>query len=370
MSTANKYSRQTQLAGFGPAAQQKLQQAKVLVIGAGGLGVPVLQYLTGMGVGTIGIIDGDTISIDNLHRQVLYTEAEVGKLKAEAAIATLRKLNSEVVFKLYPYYLDINNALALIKEYDLLIDASDNFGTRYLINDACVILNKPYIYGAVQQYEGHVSVFNYNGGPTYRCLYPTVPQANEIPDCNTAGVLGVAPGIIGCQQALQAVKVITGVGETLSGYLQIFDLDRNDQYKIKLTSVPENHNIKHLQSNYDTPACEKGGKLEIEELYRWYTDDKPFFLVDVRETKEFNHEHLQGAHSFPLSALSDNIDRLPKNLPLVTICEIGGRSARAATTISEAVPGSTVYNVVGGMETWLDEVGEQLVVYPKSETAP
>lgn len=367
MSTDSRYSRQTQLAGFGPEAQQKLQQAKILVIGAGGLGVPVLQYLTGMGAGTIGIVDGDTVSLSNLHRQVLYTEAEVGKLKAEAAIATLRQLNSEVVFKSYPYYLDSGNALTIIKDYDLVIDASDNFGTRYLINDACVILNKPFIYGAVQQYEGHVSVFNYQSGPTYRCLYPNAPSPNEIPDCNIAGVLGVAPGIIGCQQALQAIKIITGIGETIAGYLQIFDLERNNQYMVKLKSLPENHNIKHLQSNYDTPACATGGKLEIEELYRWYTDDKPFFLVDVRETKEFNQEHLLGAHSFPLSTLNNNMARLPKNIPLVTICEIGGRSARAATAISNQLPGSTVYNIVGGMEAWLDEVGEQFVEYPKSQ---
>lgn len=365
MSTNDRYSRQTRLANFGQAAQDKLNQAKVLVIGAGGLGVPVLQYLTGMGIGTIGIIDGDTIGLSNLHRQVLYSEPEVGKLKAEVAVNKLAKLNAEVQFKTYTHFLTVANALQIIKDYDLVVDASDNFGTRYLVNDACIILNKPYIYGAVQQMEGHVSVFNYVGGPTYRCLYPTPPAASEIPDCNTAGILGITPGIVGCQQALQAVKVITGIGEILSGYLQIFDFERNDQYKIKLKTNPEYQNITQLQNDYDTPSTPMGGKLEIEELYQWYTDDKPFYLVDVRELKEFNEEHLQGAHHFPLSTLNEQLQQLPQNIPLVTICQIGGRSAKAATIISDALPNSTVYNVVGGMETWFDEVGEQFVIYPK-----
>jgi adenylyltransferase/sulfurtransferase len=365
MSTENRYSRQTQLANFGKQAQDKLKQAKVLVIGAGGLGVPVLQYLTGMGAGTLGVMDGDTISLSNLHRQILYTEQEIGILKAEAAVKKLSRLNSEVRFKTYTHFLTAANALEIIAGYDLVIDASDNFGTRYLVNDACVILKKPYIYGAVQQMEGHVSVFNYNNGPTYRCLYPTPPSANEIPDCNTAGVLGVTPGIIGSHQALQAIKVITGVGETLSGYLQIFDFERNDQYKIKLKANPAYQNITELENNYDTPSAPAGGKLETEELYQWYTNDKPFYLVDVRELKEFNEEHLEGAHHFPLSTLAERLNELPQNIPLVTICQIGGRSAKAATVINDALPNNTVYNVVGGMETWFDEVGEQFVIYPK-----
>ncbi|OKS85340.1 HesA/MoeB/ThiF family protein [Mucilaginibacter polytrichastri] len=365
MSTANRYSRQTQLAGFGQEAQDKLKQAKVLVIGAGGLGVPVLQYLTGMGVGTIGIMDGDTISLSNLHRQVLYTEQEVGKPKAEVAANKLNKLNAEVQLQPYPYFLSAANALEIIKDYDLVIDASDNFGTRYLVNDACVILGKPYIYGAVQQFEGHVSVFNYRGGPTYRCLYPIPPSANEIPDCNTAGVLGVTPGIIGCQQALQAIKVLTGIGETLSGYLQIFDFERDDQYKIKLKAKAENLNITTLQSTYDIPSPPAGGTMEVNELFNWYTDAKPFFLIDVRELKEFNEEHLLGSHHFPLSTLSEHLSALPANIPLITICQIGGRSAKAATVINDALPGSTVYNVVGGLETWFDEIGEQFIEYPK-----
>lgn len=218
MNNSNRYIRQVQLPGFGPEAQQKLLQSSVLVIGAGGLGVPVLQYLTGMGIGKIGIVDGDTISLSNLHRQVLYAQDEIGLPKAEVAARKLLALNPSINIKHYSSFLTVDNALQFVKDYDLIIDATDNFSARYLVNDACVIQNKPFIYGAIHQYEGHISIFNYNDGPTYRCLYPTMPSAAEVPDCNAAGVLGVVPGLIGLHQALEAVKLLTGIAKTLSGF--------------------------------------------------------------------------------------------------------------------------------------------------------
>ncbi|WDF56919.1 HesA/MoeB/ThiF family protein [Mucilaginibacter sp. KACC 22063] len=362
----NRYSRQLQVNGFGNEAQQKLADAKVLVIGAGGLGVPALQYLTGMGVGTIGIMDGDKVSLSNLHRQVIYNENEVGQLKTDAILPKLKALNSTIIFKGHPYFLSVANALDTIKGYDLVIDASDNFGTRYLINDACVILNKPFVYGAIQQMEGHVSVFNYDNGPTYRCVYLELPQSNEIPNCNEAGVLGVVPGIIGCQQALQAVKVIIGLGKTLSGYLQIFDFNNDEQLKIKLKADPNKKAIRSLQADYDTPSAGFTGSLTVDELFEWYTSDKPFLLVDVREAKEFTQEHLQDSVSIPLSMLNDKADELPDNLPIITICEIGGRSSRAVQVISKAKPDATVYNVIGGIETWFDQLGDQFIIEPKN----
>ncbi len=367
--SADRYRRQTQLRDFGKEAQAKLGKAKVLMIGAGGLGVPALQYLAGMGVGAIGIIDGDTISLNNLHRQVLYNEHDVGKLKVDIAVEKLNKLNSQVKLQGYPFFLSTENALAIIKAYDLVIDASDNFATRYLINDACVILNKPFIYGAVQQYEGHVSVFNLKGGPTYRCLYPKMPLANEIPDCNTAGILGVVPGIIGCQQALQAIKIITGIGETLSGILQIFDFESDGQTKIKLKADPKNKQINRLQDSYEAPVCGNTESITVGELFKWHTARKPFYLVDVREPKEFDEEHLEGAKSYPLSKLSENMIRLPKNVILITICQIGGRSAKAAEMIRKAHSDATVFNVAGGMEQWFDEIGDHLINYPKAQKA-
>lgn len=358
-----RYSRQTQLSNFGEAAQQKLRDAKVLVVGAGGLGVPILQYLTGMGIGTLGVIDLDTISLTNLHRQVLYTESEVGQSKVITAVNKLQALNQEVKFKAYNEAITPQNALAIIEQYDLVIDATDNFSTRYLLNDACVILNKPLIYGAVQQYEGHVSLFNYKGGPTYRCLYPTPPSAGEIPDCNTAGVLGVVPGIVGCQQALQAVKVITGVGQTLSGYLQIFDFLQDDQYKVKLKAKPENKHITALQPSYEAAVCNTVNLLSVEELYDWYESGKVFNLIDVREPDEFAEEHLEGAISIPLMQLKPNNFTIQSNVPVVTFCEKGARSNKAAQMLQKQYPQANIYSVLGGMNFWQDEFDDEYIVH-------
>ncbi|QQL50734.1 HesA/MoeB/ThiF family protein [Mucilaginibacter ginkgonis] len=365
----DRYDRQVKLAGFGKDAQQKLAVAKVLVVGAGGLGVPVLQYLTGMGVGTIGIIDGDIIKADNLHRQVLYSEEDIGLLKAEVAMEKLFKLNSKVKFKSHLHFLNTKDALSTISEYNFVIDASDNFGTRYLINDACVILNKPFVYGAVQQFEGHVSVFNYQGGPTYRCVYPHPPAENEIPNCDTAGVLGIAPGIIGCQQALQAVKVITGIGDNLSGYLQVFDLLRDEQYKIKLKVNAQNKFIKTLQPTYDTPHCESSSTIDVHELYKMHEGGTPFELIDVREPKEFTAEHLSFSRNVPLVNVKAYFSNRQIDVPLILICEIGGRSARAAEIIKQIHPGSQVQNVEGGLESWFDEFDEQFIVYPETSVS-
>lgn len=357
-----RYARQVNLTGFGDLAQQKLLSAKVLVVGAGGLGVPVLQYLTGMGVGCIGIVDADVISLSNLHRQVLYAEDEIGQSKALTATARLSELNSEVEFKIYNELLTVHNALDIIRNYDVVVDATDNFSSRYLINDTCVILNKPFIYGAVQQYEGHVSVFNYQDGPTYRCLYPTPPTAGEIPDCNTAGVLGVAPGIVGCQQALQVFKVITGVGKTLSGYLHIFDFLEDDQYKMKLKAKPENKQITTLQASYEAVVCNTVSLLSVEELYDWYEAGKEFQLLDVREANEFEDEHLQGAVCVPLTRFDASTVSIQNNIPVITFCEKGARSNKAAQILQKQYPAATIYSVLGGMEYWQDEFEDEYLV--------
>lgn len=359
---SERYSRQIQLANFGETAQQKLRQARVLVVGTGGLGVPVLQYLTGMGVGTLGLIDNDTISLTNLHRQILYTEAEVGKSKVAIAAEKLNALNPDVNFEAYNETLTPKNALTIIQQFDVVVDATDNFAARYLLNDACVLLNKPCVYGAVQQYEGHVSVFNYQNGPTYRCLYPTPPSAGEIPDCNTAGVLGVAPGIVGCQQALQVVKVITGVGKTLSGYLQIFDFLNDDQYKIKLKAKPESRQITALQNSYAAPVCNTVALLTVEELYDWYQSGRSFQIVDVREADGFTEEHLENAVSYPYSTFKANEVQLNADAPVVTFCEKGARSNKAAQLLQQLHPSATIYSLVGGMDGWQYEFDEAYLV--------
>ncbi len=362
MTFSERYSKQINLKGFGAEAQQKLLQAKVLVVGAGGLGVPALQYLAAMGVGTIGIADGDTVSISNLNRQVLYYEAEVGMPKAEVAVRKLSRQNPAITVKRFCVFLTVQNAIEIIQQFDLVIDATDNFIARYLINDACVILDKPFIYGAIQEFEGQVSVFNFKGGPTYRCLYPDFPSSAEIPDCNTAGVLGVVPGIIGCQQALEAVKVITGIGKTASGYLRIFDFLNNGQYEVKLKAKPENKNIHQLKDSYEETSCSAIPVLEPEELYKWLTSEKEFLLIDVREQNEYDLAHLEQSLLFPLTNFNAQNIFATHKIPIVTFCQKGGRSVQAATLLRENNSNAEVYIAEGGMEKWVKEMGNKLIV--------
>jgi molybdopterin/thiamine biosynthesis adenylyltransferase len=218
-----RYNRHVILDQVGLEGQLKLKAAKVLVIGAGGLGCPVLQYLTAAGVGTIGIIDFDTIDLSNLQRQILFTKNDLGKNKAEVAAQRLKQLNDQVKFKAYPERLTTKNALELFSAYDLIIDGTDNFSTRYLVNDAAVLTNKPLVYGSIYKFEGQVAVFNYENGATYRCLFPVPPKAGTVKNCSEIGVIGVLPGIIGTQQANEAIKIIVGIGKPLSGQLLIYD---------------------------------------------------------------------------------------------------------------------------------------------------
>lgn len=217
------YTRQTTLAGFGIQAQEKLKEARVLVSGAGGLGVPVLQYLAGAGVGTLGIADGDTVHISNLHRQVLYSTPDTGKPKTETAQQRLQALNPHIGIHIHPA-ITPHNAASLIDQYDLVVDGTDNFEARYLINDTCVELGKPWVAGAVSQWEGQLSAYNWQGGPCYRDLFPTPPAPLEIPNCMENGVLGVLPGIIGTLMAGEVIKMLTGIGEPLRGRLLCYDL--------------------------------------------------------------------------------------------------------------------------------------------------
>ncbi|MCB9204127.1 MAG: HesA/MoeB/ThiF family protein [Flavobacteriales bacterium] len=222
-----RYNKQIALPEVGEAGQQKLAEANVLVVGAGGLGCPVLQYLVAAGIGTIGIVDGDVVNETNLHRQVLYTKSDVGKPKVEVAAERLDQLNPEVIINTYSEFLTAKNAMDIVANYDLIVDATDNFAARYRINDVCVKLDKPFVYGAIHRFEGQVSVFNYKGGPTYRCFFPEYPTENQIPNCNETGVLGVLPGIVGTYQATEVLKMILGIGEVLSGKLMTLNLLTN-----------------------------------------------------------------------------------------------------------------------------------------------
>lgn len=357
MSYPERYRRQIQLPGFGVEGQQKLTAAKVLVVGAGGLGIPVLQYLTGMGVGVLGVVDADIVSLSNLHRQIIYTQEDLGKLKVECCVPRLQKQNPEVRIKSFPVFLTPENALSILEEFDVVVDATDNFHTRYLINDACVILKKPFVYGAIQYFEGHVSVFNYQDGPTYRCLYPDPPSQGQIPDCNTAGVLGIVPGLVGCQQALETIKIITGIGKPLSGMLQVFDFLYNTQYSIKLKLKEENKRIKSLEKNELSVSCGSEHNISANKLNHWLEDNKTFILLDVREPHEFNHMHLKSAYPFPLSQLAQGLPDLPKDQPWVILCQQGGRSKKAIQYIQEVEPKIQAFNLEGGLSEWIRSMG-------------
>src|SRR5690554_5872836 len=361
MINQERYQRQLQLPGFGEEGQKKLAQAKVLVIGAGGLGVPVLQYLTGIGVGCIGVMDDDVVSLSNLHRQVIYGSEDIGRPKVDCCVARLRQLNPDITLKSFPTALSKKNALAIMEAFDVVVDATDNFDARYLINDACVILKKPFIYGAIQQFEGHVSVFNFQGGPTYRCLYPNPPSNGQIPDCNTAGVLGIVPGLVGSYQALGTGKVITGIGKPLSGILQVFDFLDNSQYNIRLTTREENKNIKFLRED-TILSCNAEPSISVEELLSWMNEKKPFNLVDVRENHEFAKGHLEKAVPLPLSTINGKLPELSKNQPWVVICQQGGRSKKAVDFLKEKDPSLQLFNLEGGLSDWTKRLGNKYLV--------
>lgn len=348
----NRYNRQTVLKGFGIEGQLKLAKSTVLVVGAGGLGVPVLTYLNAMGVGKIGVIDNDIVSLTNLHRQVLYSEADVGQPKVVVAIEKLKAQNSNTQLVGYESFLSSGNALDIIKDYDIVVDTSDNFPTRYLVNDACVILNKPFIYGALHGYEGQVSVFNFQGGPTYRCLFPTMPKEDEVPNCNEHGVLGVIPGIIGNFQALETIKVLTGIGEVLSGKLFLLNGLNQSQQKINFKLKATNLEIQKLQEFYEwNDPCEIVPTFEAKNIHKLLAAHAQ--IVDVRTAEEYNSYHLPGSIHISLDELEDNYSKINFGLPVYLLCQSGQRSETALRQLKQKHPERSLFSILGGLNQYL-----------------
>ncbi len=323
----SRYSKQTILPEFGKEGQEKLRAAKVLVIGAGGLGCPVLQYLVAAGVGEIGIADGDIISISNLQRQVLYTEQEVSQQKVVVAAQKLSALNPHVKINTHPFFIDDTNALDLIREYDIIVDGSDNFSTRYLVNDACVMLDKPMVSGAIYKFEGQVSVFNYNNGPTYRCIFPEPPGADESPNCADIGVIASLPGIIGTIQANEVIKIISGIGEVLSGKLLVIDTLTMETHIFHFKLNEANKNISHLKAIQQ--ICEVPVKtIDYEELQK-LRETANVQLVDVREVEEHTAGNIGGIN-IPLSQIEESYRLLNMDNPVIVYCASGVRSSQFA----------------------------------------
>jgi adenylyltransferase/sulfurtransferase len=321
-----RYSKQIIMPEVGPEGQQRLRAAKVLVIGAGGLGCPVLQYLTAAGVGEIGIADGDVIDISNLQRQVLYTEGEIGQGKAATAQKKLELLNPNVRINVHPFFIDSSNALDLIGGYDIIVDGSDNFATRYLVNDASVLLDKPMVSGAIYKFEGQVSVFNYKGGPTYRCIFPEPPGADESPNCAEIGVIAALPGIIGSIQANEVIKMIIGIGDVLSGRLLVIDTLTMHMHTFQFDLINANKQITQLPAL--SLNCEVTVRqIDYEQLQEMLVDTSGIQLVDVREPGEHEAGNIGGAN-IPLSTINSSYHLLDPQNTIVLYCASGTRSAR------------------------------------------
>ncbi|WP_158996005.1 HesA/MoeB/ThiF family protein [Mucilaginibacter sp. L196] len=342
-----RYSRQVILPEIGLPGQEKLTNAKVLMIGAGGLGCPVLQYLAAAGVGTIGIVDDDVIDISNLHRQILYTTADVGKPKACIAKHKLGLLNPHINITAYNERFTPINAQNICNDYDLVIDGSDNFETRYLINDTCVVLNKVLIFGSIFKFEGHVSVFNYHNGPNYKDMFPEAPPSNEVPNCAEIGVLGVLPGIIGMYMANEAIKVICGIGETLSGkFMSINALD-NTSSVFRVIKQQQKF-IKAPVATIVEPIPNENHEITIEELNKWLQQTpNEIYLVDVREGYEFEDYNIGGIN-IPLYELKEHIESLPPDKKLVFCCHTGQRSKMAIQLLKPVYKGK-MYSLKNGI---------------------
>ncbi|MFW0717756.1 molybdopterin-synthase adenylyltransferase MoeB [Pedobacter sp. N23S346] len=322
-----QYNRQLILPELGINGQEKLKASKVLMIGAGGLGCPVLQYLVAAGVGTIGIVDDDVVDVSNLHRQILYSLADVGEPKAAIAKQKLQQLNPFVNIITHQEKITPENAARLIASYDLVIDGSDNFPTRYLVNDTCVSLGKTLVFGSIFKFEGQVSVFNYEQGPNYRDIFPEAPTENEAPNCAEIGVIGILPGMIGTYMANEAIKIICEIGETLSGKLLTLNALNNSFNIFKIsTQIQETQQPKATEQKFTENS---DTEISLEVLKTWLAEmPEQIHLVDVREDYEFEEYNI-GGENIPVYDLGKYISSFPLDKKLVFICQTGQRSKMA-----------------------------------------
>ena len=371
-----RYSRHLIIPEVGLQGQKKLKAARVLLIGAGGLGSPLALYLAAAGVGKIGIVDFDFVDETNLQRQIIHTTGDVGRPKLESAKESIEEINPNVIIETYPVRLSSDNALELFKEYDVIVDGTDNFPTRYLVNDACVLLGKPNVYGSIFRFDGQVTVFDSKRGPCYRCLYPTPPPPGLVPSCAEGGVLGVLPGIIGTLQALETIKVILQKGEPLIGRLVLFDALKFKFREFTLKKNPAcpvcgtNPTIHELIDYEQFCGIEPAGtpkfnfhepEITVEELKRKLDQGDDVFILDVREPNEYEIANL-GGHLIPLSELPERVAELDPYKEIIVHCKSGGRSARAVKFLQHA--GFTKSkNLAGGIDAWAKKIDRSIPRY-------
>ncbi|MES3035577.1 MAG: molybdopterin-synthase adenylyltransferase MoeB [Gemmatimonadota bacterium] len=364
-----RYARHLTLQSVGVEGQRKLKAARVLIVGAGGLGSPTALYLAAAGVGTLGLVDNDVVDVTNLQRQLLHGTRDVGRPKLESARDRLHDVNPHVAVELHPAWLTSANALDIIRRYDIVIDGTDNFATRYLVNDACVLLGKPNVHGSVFQFDGQASVFATADGPCYRCLFPEPPPPGAVPNCAEGGVLGVLPGLIGTIQALEAIKLIIGIGDTLAGRLLMMDTLSMRSHTVQIDRDPTcpacgTRTITAL-IDYDqfcgtpplaAPDANDVREITPTELAARFERGDDFDLIDVREPSEAAVERIEGARLIPLGTLGQSITSLDSSRDIVVHCRSGKRSADAARQL-QAAGFTRVSSLAGGILRWNDEVG-------------
>ena len=358
----NRYARQITLPEIGEQGQRKLRDASVLIVGAGGLGSPAAIYLAAAGVGRIGLVDFDRVDVTNLHRQILYGTSDVGRPKLEAAGERLRDANPDVAIETHDARLTAENALDILGRYDVILDGTDNFATRYLVNDACKLLGKPNVYGSVFRFDGQISVFATEDGPCYRCLYPEPPPPHLVPSCAEGGVLGVLPGVVGTIQATEAIKIITGVGETLAGRLLLFDALRMTFRVMRVRKRCDEHAAITKLIDYEE-FCNPVQHHDISpvELSEKLARGEEIVLVDVREPYEWNAGHIESAQHIPMAQIQKRIDEIPRDRDVVMICRSGSRSAHVQHHLQQ-LGYTRVMNLVGGMTRWAREVDPSIRV--------
>jgi len=367
-----RYSRHLIMPEVTADGQRRLKAARVLCIGAGGLGSPAALYLAAAGVGTIGIVDFDDVDLSNLQRQILHGTKDVGRGKLESAQDRLRDINPEIEIELHQCRFSSENASQIVSNYDVVVDGSDNFATRYLSNDVCVFEQKPNVYGSVFRFEGQTTVFApHLGGPCYRCLFPEPPPPESVPNCAQAGVLGVLPGIIGMLQAIETIKLVVGIGEPLIGRLLHFDALKVKFRELNLRRDPEcpicgeNRTI-FAPIDYDqfcgAPADEIVPAISVHELKRKTETREGFELIDVREPFEYEIARIDGAKLIPLGEIADRTDELQREQPIVVHCHSGKRSAQAVRLLQQR-GFSNVYNLKGGIDAWSEQIDPTVPKY-------
>ena len=374
-----RYSRHLIIPDVAMAGQQRLMNAKVLCVGAGGLGSPALMYLAAAGVGTIGIVEFDTVDESNLQRQIIHGQSDIGKSKAQSAKAKISEINPYVRVITHEVRLDNSNVKEIFSQYDIIVDGTDNFATRYLVNDACVLLKKPYVWGSIYRFDGQASVFWAEYGPCYRCLYPEPPPPGMVPSCAEGGVLGILCATIGSIQTTEAIKVITGIGEPMIGSLMIYDALEMSFRKIKVRKDPncplcgDNPNQTELLPDYDafcgvlSDAAEvavKDSTISVTELASKIGANEEFYLVDVREPSEFEIVRIPGSHLIPKQGFLDGsvLATLPQNKPIILHCKSGVRSAECLAILKSA-GFADASHVAGGVIAWAKQIDKSLPVY-------